>query len=270
MSKHNLLTIQEVNSYQLRGQIVKLINETAQKFDLPISSLRVLDWGCGRGTTVIKLLQMGIDAYGVDIDSEPINNGLPILNEFGFDDQNRLFQINLDCKTPFEDGFFHVILSDQVFEHVSNIEALISELSRLTCSKGNGLHFFPSKWCFIEPHLLIPIVHWLPKNILRFWWIRLMIKKIPIWKELEDKSVNERAETYYKYILQKTYYRSLPKIKNTLINKQFEVELYPCISPNRNNIMQRIFIKIGYLLSLNFWNWYTNTFKSVVLKTIRK
>jgi SAM-dependent methyltransferase len=270
MSKHNLLTVQEINNYKLRSQLLKLIETTARKLGVPLSSLRVLDWGCGRGNTVIKLLQMGIDAYGVDVDSVPINNGLPVMKELGFDDQKRLFQINLDCKTPFEDGFFHVILSDQVFEHVSNFEALTSELSRLTCSQGEGLHFFPSKWCYIEPHLLIPIVHWLPKNILRFWWIRLMINKIPIWKELENTSINDRSETYYKYMLQKTYYRSLPKIKNTLKNRQFEVDLYPCIPPNRNNKIQLLLIKIGNFFSLNFWNWYTNTFKSVILRTIRK
>jgi hypothetical protein len=49
---------------------------------------------------------MGVDAYGVDIDSGPINNGLPVMNQLGLDGKKRLFQIKPDCKTPFEDVFF--------------------------------------------------------------------------------------------------------------------------------------------------------------------
>jgi hypothetical protein len=119
------------------------------------------------------------------------------MNKLGLDGKKRLFQINPDCKTPFEDGFFHIILSDQVFEHVSDINALTTELSRLTCSQGEGLHFFPAKWCLIELHLFIPIIHWLPKNKLRSWWIRLMLDKIPVWRGMDQQTIDERVETYY-------------------------------------------------------------------------
>jgi 2-polyprenyl-3-methyl-5-hydroxy-6-metoxy-1,4-benzoquinol methylase len=53
-----------------------MLDECARHFGISCLDLRVLDWGCGRGTTVAKLVEMGFDAYGVDIDPEPIKNGV--------------------------------------------------------------------------------------------------------------------------------------------------------------------------------------------------
>lgn len=268
-SKHDHLTIKEIDDYQLPSTVTQLLESCSTKFDIPYSSLRVLDWGCGRGMTVIKLLQMGIDAYGVDIDPATIRNGLPAMSELGLDGENRLICITPDCITPFTNSFFHVILSDQVFEHVSDINALTAELARLTCSEGEGLHSFPAKWCVIEPHLFIPIVHWLPKNQLRFWWIRLMLNKIPIWKEVEDKSISERVETYYKYSLQKTYYRSLNQLKFYLKHHQFDVNFYSNVDPIARHKKKLHFFNFTNTLELRFCNWYVNTFKNVILVTKR-
>jgi len=234
-SKHSPLTRQEVENSTLPLRVIQLLDAYAEQKGTSYASIRVLDWGCGRGQTVIQLLQLGIDAYGVDIDPEPISNGSPVMAELGFEPQKRLLCINPDCKIPFDDGFFHIILSDQVFEHVSDLPALAQELSRVTCPGGLGLHFFPSQYCIVEPHLLIPFVHWLPKNKLRSWWIRLMFDKIPVWYGLDDASVAERVDTYYQYSLQKTYYRSLKEIELHLTRQNLEVHFLPSGPPGRKH-----------------------------------
>ena len=266
-SKHDLLTKEEIETQALYGQVVNLLETYSDQHKVPYSSLRVLDWGCGRGKTVIQLLQMGIDAYGVDIDPGPISNGAPLMRELGFAPENRLICIQPDCKTPFQHNFFHIILSDQVFEHVSDLAALANELSRITCSRGQGLHFFPSKYCIIEPHLLIPLVHWLPKNRLRKWYINLLLDRIPVWRGLENASIAERVDTYYQYSLGKTYYRSLKEIRSHLARQDFEVQFLPSGSPSRRHKLMFPILKWQNKRSAKFWSAYVNRFRVVVLKT---
>jgi hypothetical protein len=50
-------------------------------------------------------------------------------------------------------------------------DALAAELGRIIAAGGGGMHVFPAKWSIVEPHLHVPIVHWLPKNRLRYWYL---------------------------------------------------------------------------------------------------
>jgi SAM-dependent methyltransferase len=186
-SEHDILTEDELSSFQLRPRVLKLIDDCVARLGISHRQLRVLDWGCGRGRTVSKLLEMGIDAYRVDIDPGPIENGYSVLKGRGEEPEKRLICIDTDCRTPFADGLFHVIISDQVFEHVHDLEALAAELARIASISSVGLHNFPAKWRVTEPHLFIPFVHWLPKNWIRYWYPRLQLNRIPVWKGLEKR-----------------------------------------------------------------------------------
>lgn len=121
-SKHDRLTEDELHAFSLRTDVVKKLDAVGWQFGVDRSTLRVLDWGCGRGRTVIKLLEMGIDAYGVDIDPGPLKNGADAFRGRGEDPEHRLRLIKADGCTPFPDGFFHLVLSDQVFEHVRDLD----------------------------------------------------------------------------------------------------------------------------------------------------
>jgi len=145
-TKHDLLTDQDVRQYVLPRRVLAVLDECGRYFDVTRSKLRVLDWGCGRGMTVAKLLEMGFDAYGVDVDPEPIQNGRPLFLSRGYDPDERLKCIRADdCRTSFAEGFFHVVLSDQVFEHLPKLDAVASEVARVTMLGGKGLHTCPAK-----------------------------------------------------------------------------------------------------------------------------
>jgi SAM-dependent methyltransferase len=206
-TKHDLLTERDVESYSPRSRALAELDGCVRRFGVAVRGLRVLDFGCGRGITVAKLLEMGFDAYGVDTDPEPITNGSRLFIACGYNPDQRLIRIDTDRLMPFQDGFFHVVLSNQVIEHVRNLDFLAAELARVTAPSGRGLHVFPAKWCIFEPHLFLPCIHWLPKNSLRFLYLRLMLKYVPFWQELEHKTSADRAFTYYTYSIQKTYYR---------------------------------------------------------------
>ena len=269
-SKHDVLTESEAAGFRLRPEVSGVLRGCAERFGVTEKALRVLDWGCGRGLTVIKLLDSGIDAYGVDIDAAPIRNGAPLMRQHGHDPEQRLTHIDADCRTPFADGFFHLVLSDQVFEHVRDLDALVRELARITRPGGAGLHFFPARWTIIEPHLKVPCAHWLPKNALRHGYLRLMLRRIPAWKELEGRPAAEQARAYYEYSVSKTYYRPLRVIRDAFTRQGLDLEFLASGRPGR--ILRRI---LQCLPSDSRWasrlrvTW-PNIFGTVAISTTRR
>jgi ubiquinone/menaquinone biosynthesis C-methylase UbiE len=71
------------------------------------------------------------------------------------------------CALAFADGSFDVVFSNSVIEHVGTWErqqAFASECRRV----GRRLWVqTPAREFFIEPHLLAPFVHWLPRQMQR-------------------------------------------------------------------------------------------------------
>ena len=65
---------------------------------------------------------------------------------------------------PFPDGSFHVVFSNSMIEHLSNWasqEAFAREARRV----GDAIWVqTPSRWFPVEPHLLTPFIHYLPKR----------------------------------------------------------------------------------------------------------
>jgi len=71
---------------------------------------------------------------------------------------------------PFADGEFDVAYSNSVIEHVvepADRRALAKELTRV-----GGRYFVqtPNRWFPVEPHALLPLVHWLPRRVGRRLW----------------------------------------------------------------------------------------------------
>ena len=216
-----------------------------------------------------KLLEMGLDAYGVDIDPGPIENAYSVLKGRGEEPEKRLICIDADYRTPFTDGFFNVIISDQVFEHVHDLEALAAELARIASISSVGLHNFPAKWRVTEPHLFIPFVHWLPKNWIRYWYLRLQLNRIPVWKGLEKGSTPERVQVYFDYSVQKTYYRPLRMVIQTLRKYGFKVRIHATGRPGRRIKLCFPFLFFNNKLSSKFWTWHSTNFREVELATFR-
>lgn len=123
----------------------------------------------------------------MDIDTEVIKNGYPLFEKEGFLPDKYLLPVSE--LNNFPDGFFHFIFSEQVFEHVSNIEEAIQMQAKLLAPGGIGCHFYPSAKMIEESHLGMPFVHWLSKNQLRKFWISFMmlLSKKPMPPRLRSK-----------------------------------------------------------------------------------
>ena len=186
------------------------------------SRVRVLDVGYGRGGTVAWLVEQGWDAYGFDVDPRYVANGEAYLTERG--EGGRLAV--LDGSTlPYPDASFDVVLSDQVMEHVADLESLARELARVTRTGGSALHVFPAKWILREPHMLAPAVHWVPKGRLRRSAIRTALRTGRAAPYFADRSLDERTEIFAEYSENETFYRSPREIARTMRDAGFDVDM---------------------------------------------
>ena len=179
-------------------------------------TLRVIDVGCGRGDTVAWLCAQGWDAYGIDISPEYIQRGREYLARKGANPE-RLQLLNADTTYPFPDSMFDVVLSDQVIEHVADLELFASEVARISAPGACGLHTFPAKWRPIEGHLVSPFVHWLPKGPLRRAAVAACLRiglAAPYFREF---SFRDRVEIFTRFSEEETFYRS---VRSTIATMQ--------------------------------------------------
>jgi SAM-dependent methyltransferase len=60
---------------------------------------------------------------------------------------------------PFPTGSFDLVLSNQVLEHVRDLDLLLREVARVLAPGGVSVHFFPTREVWLEPHVGLPLVH---------------------------------------------------------------------------------------------------------------
>jgi SAM-dependent methyltransferase len=134
---------------------------------------RVLDFGCGIGESVGVLLGRGFDAYGVDVgewwgrDHAFYWHTSPVppkqLRDRLSTTDERAYHL------PYPDGYFDLIMSSQVFEHVFNYVDTFRELGRVLKPGGVSVHLFPGPGTPFEPHVYVPITPLAKYD----WWLRL-------------------------------------------------------------------------------------------------
>ncbi|MGI9432043.1 MAG: class I SAM-dependent methyltransferase [Myxococcota bacterium] len=219
------LTEADQDAFTLRRSIVSRIEEFRAKRGLEKSEMRILDWGCGRGRTVLWLRDQGYDAYGVDVDERPIRNGRILAQKRGLDADRILTWLDPEGRSPYPDGFFHYTGSDQVFEHIPDLPLAAREIARVTEKQGGGAHIFAPRFLPVEGHLFMPCVHWLPKNRLRHAYIRAMVglgvePDLPSYRGM---SAAERAERYYRFSCDQVFYRSPRAIRAAFEGSGFGV-----------------------------------------------
>jgi SAM-dependent methyltransferase len=197
----DVLTDHEHSSHGLHSEFRKRLN----------AQFKVLDWGCGRGSDVLHLRRMGIDAYGAEISQTTIDKGKPLFDELGIDHAATIKPISPDNRTDYPDASFDMIMSYQVLEHVADLSSAAAEIARLLRPGGISVHLYPGHRRIIEGHLFMPFVHWLPKNKLRYWAIMACasagIEPKGGWPGIATSPARVRAKTYFDFSVSSTYYR---------------------------------------------------------------
>jgi SAM-dependent methyltransferase len=219
---------------------------------------------------VLWLREQGYQAYGVELDPMPIQNGFELIKAKGYPG-DCLALINNAGRSPFPDGFFDYIFSGNVLEHVADIESVCAEMSRLTCKGGGGYHVFPAQRQPIEGHLFMPFVHWIPPGLLRRMIIRtcVMLGREPRWVEVREASLETKTEFYYKYSLNNIFYRRYSSVRRAFEDRGLAVTFTTLDHPRikRNPILSRL-LKIMVLR--NLLNHILLTYKLVELQVEKR
>jgi SAM-dependent methyltransferase len=131
------------NSYLYLTNYVRILSEI--HFDRPISDLKILDWGTGKGHVTYLLKKLGANPTSCDIETDSDDSSFgqetPILNRYNID----VKPLSHSFILPFDDNSIDIILSFGVLEHVENDFESLKQINRIL--RPNGLFF-----CFFLPY----------------------------------------------------------------------------------------------------------------------
>ena len=117
-----------------RAILESFLKNIVQKLRSPVSTIRILDIGCGTGANLEMLSQFG-EAEGVDVSDDALefcrSKGLKV-------------QAGLAEKLPFADGTFDLTTALDVVEHLDDDVSGLKEMFRVTKRGGYSLVFVPA------------------------------------------------------------------------------------------------------------------------------
>jgi SAM-dependent methyltransferase len=180
----------------------------------------ILDYGCGSAETVVAGRKRGLNMYGADVFYMDGAHRNDVVAAGLFGDVVREIK---DGRADFPNQFFDFISSNQVMEHVVDLDEVLREIHRLLKPGGTTLHLFPSKDVWREGHCGVPFVHWFPKDSALRYQYTLFMRRAGLGKY---KRVDHPAWTQRMLAFQDGYcfYRSRKEIFGAF-RKYFDFEL---------------------------------------------
>jgi 2-polyprenyl-3-methyl-5-hydroxy-6-metoxy-1,4-benzoquinol methylase len=115
-----------------------------------IENIKILDIGCGTGKIINYFNKNSNQVYAVDVYNQ-IDKNIIIEN----------FTQVSSANLPFEDGFFDIIISNHVVEHIKDQKTHMDEIYRCLNNKGICYYATPNSNFPIEPHHRVPFIHYL-------------------------------------------------------------------------------------------------------------
>lgn len=111
---------------------------------LPLDARRILVDGCGIGTYVRQLAELGYHTVGLDIDFERVAQGTA----------SGVEQLHVAAgeRLPYPDAAFDAVLSHEVIEHVDDDRRAAREMIRVLRSGGRAILFCPNRLYPFETH----------------------------------------------------------------------------------------------------------------------
>ncbi|NEO32413.1 MAG: class I SAM-dependent methyltransferase [Symploca sp. SIO3C6] len=182
---------------------------------------KILDYGCGSGNVVVAGREKGFDIYGADVFYDGANSRKNVekLNLLG----NVIREIK-QGKIDFTDNTFDLVLSNQVFEHVEDLESVLIEIHRVMKKDAVLLCLFPSKDVIREGHIGIPFAHWLPKNSNLRYYYALTLREIGFGYFKGSKSKTQWTTDALNWIDKYTIYREKHEIFQ-IFSRYFEFKM---------------------------------------------
>jgi SAM-dependent methyltransferase len=171
---------------------------------------KILDYGCGAGQIVVLMRSAGLDAFGCEM----FYAGGDLRDRVPPELLDSVIRPMSDDRIPFPDGTFDFVLSNQVMEHVENLDAVLSEMSRVLKPGGTVLSVFPHRETWREGHSGIPLLHWFPKGRARVYYAATL-SRLGLGYFKNNKSHMQWAADFCDWIDRWCHYRSYREIAAT-------------------------------------------------------
>jgi len=193
---------------------------------------RILDFGCGAAHLVMCGRTRGLNMYGADVfyGGNTTKKAVADAGLLG----TAVREIR-NGKLDFEDGFFDLVISNQVFEHVEELDPVLRELRRVLKPSGTLVALFPSLEVLREGHIGIPLAHRFRKGSrLRYLYVLAMRSLgLGFYKE-QAASRSEWTRQKLDWMDAYTHYRSRAEITRSF-------ERYFALEPfERDHISYRL------------------------------
>lgn len=105
-----------------------------------------------------------------------------------------------------------MVLSNQVFEHVLDMEAVLTEIERVLKPGGIAINIFPDRSVWREGHCGIPFLHWFPKNFNARIYYAALLRGLGFGYFKKEKTIMNWSRDFCAWLDRWTYYRSLTEI----------------------------------------------------------
>jgi ubiquinone/menaquinone biosynthesis C-methylase UbiE len=180
---------------------------------------KILDYGCGRAEIVEEGLKQDLDIVGVEAfyegnQSKKVVKQKGLLNSF-------VFPLGTNFEIPFPPDTFDLIISNQVLEHVEDIDYTLKEIQRVLKSTGTFITIFPHLSVWREGHCGIPFSHWFnSRSPSRYPYMRFL-RLLGFGYNKAGKTSLEWVKFYMNYLDKFTYYRKLPVIHKAFLRNNF-------------------------------------------------
>ncbi len=122
---------------------------------------------------------------------------------------------------PFKDKSFDIVFSNSVIEHLSTYDNQVKFAKELTRVGKNIWVQTPAKYFFVEPHLIAPFIHFLPKNVqkylIRYFTVWGLVAKpsqkdiVNFLKEVRMLNYKEMGSLFPECMVQKEFFLGMAK-----------------------------------------------------------
>jgi SAM-dependent methyltransferase len=169
-----------------------------------ITDPAILDFGCGGAQTVIAGRELGMHIFGAEVFHKGTEVRTKVVQAGLLGDIVREIKAGV---IDFPNEYFDFIFSNQVFEHVKDIDQALQEIRRILKPGGRAVHLFPSRDVWREGHCGIPFLHWFPKNSRLRYPYALALRRLGLGK-FKTSSNREWVLHRLDYLDHYCFYRS--------------------------------------------------------------
>ena len=183
----------------------------------------ILDYGCGAGEVVEEGQQRGLNIVGVDSFSMGGFAGEQKAAERGLLECS-VFSLDGNFRIPFPRRKFDLVVANQVFEHVNDLDLTLNEISRVLKPNSQLLTLFPAKDVIREGHCGIPFAHRFQEDSrLRYFYMRIL-RGLGLGYFKNGKTQRQWVMDFIEYLNNYTFYRSNSEIHASFLKAGFAVK----------------------------------------------